>query len=109
MDVKLTLLIALAIAALTLTPAGAANPGIAGFDKLVHFVAFAALAMPLASARRLPLVWIVLAGLAFDGLIELIQPYVGRSAEWADWLADGLGALVGASLVTRISRKRRLS
>ena len=39
------------------------------------------------------------------GLIELLQsltPY--RSAEWADWLADGLGLLLGKVLVPVLAR-----
>jgi VanZ family protein len=35
---------------------------------------------------------------AFGGLIEIVQPYVGRGAEWADLVADGLGAALGVSL-----------
>lgn len=105
MAFKLTLCISLAIAALTLTPPGASGPGMPGFDKLVHFLAFAALTMPMAYTRRFPMMWIVLAGASYGGLIELIQPYVGRSAEWGDWLADGLGAFLGAWLVGRISRR----
>jgi len=109
MVLKLTLVIALAIAAFTLTPPGASEPGIAGSDKLVHFLAFAVLAMPMAYTRRFPMLWIVLVAASYGGLIELIQPYVGRSAEWGDWLADGLGAFVGAWLAARIGRRGRAS
>jgi VanZ family protein len=109
MVLKLTLVIALAIAALTLTPPGASEPGIAGGDKLVHFLAFAVLAMPMAYARRLPLFLIILAGVAYGGLIELIQPYVGRSGEWGDLLADGLGAFLGAWFAARMGCKWRMT
>jgi VanZ family protein len=42
------------------------------------------------------LIWIT--AVAFGGLIEIVQPYVGRGAEWADLVADGLGAALGVSL-----------
>ena len=71
MALRLTLVIALAIAALTLTPPGAPQPGMPGFDKLVHMLAFAVLAMPMAYARRLAVWQVVLASLAFGGMIEL--------------------------------------
>ena len=109
MAFKLTLFIILAIATLTLTPPGEPGPGIAGFDKLLHFLAFAALAMPMAYAGRMPLFLIVLAAMAYGGLIELIQPHVGRSGEWGDWLADGLGAFLGAGLAAMIGRRGRVS
>lgn len=108
MAVKLTLLIALAIAALSLTSPGAPEPGIAGFDKLGHFVAFAVLAMPMVYTGRLPLWQNVLAGLAFGGMIEVIQPYVGRRGEWGDLLADGIGVLSGA-LAAGMGRKWRMT
>ncbi|WP_294609711.1 VanZ family protein [uncultured Roseovarius sp.] len=106
MALRLTLVIALAIAALTLTPPGAPQPGMPGFDKLVHMLAFAVLAMPMAYARRLAVWQVVLASLAFGGMIELIQPFVGRSGEWADLLADGLGASGGAWVAARVGRGR---
>lgn len=106
MALKLTLLIALAITALTLTPSGASGQGVPGVDKLAHFLAFAVLAMPMAYARRLPLWQIVLAGVAYGGLIELIQPHVGRSAEWGDLLADGLGVVSGALVAAMMARRR---
>jgi VanZ family protein len=33
--------------------------------------------------------------LAFGALMELMQGYVGRDASLADWVADGVGAMVG--------------
>ena len=81
--------------------------GEGGVDKLVHFLAFAALVMPMAYARRLPLFLIILAGTAYGGLIELIQPYVGRSGEWGDLLADGSGSLAGALVAAMLGRRRR--
>jgi VanZ family protein len=109
MALRLTLLIALVIAALTLSPPGAPEPALPGFDKLAHFLAFAALAIPMAYDGRVALWQIVLAGLAFGGTIELIQPHVGRSAEWGDLLADSIGAVSGALLAGTLGRRRAKS
>ena len=49
--------------------------------------------------------------LAYGGLIEVMQSFTDyRSAEWADWLADGLGLLLGWGLLRaahRLLRERR--
>lgn len=95
----LTALLALIIAVLTLMPATAGPPVLLPYqDKLHHFLAFAALAFPIAMARPQ---WVWQAGvvmLIFGGLIEVIQPYVGRGRELADLLADGAGIVVGTGL-----------
>lgn len=102
----LTALLALVIALLTLMPQVPGPAGIAGFDKLAHGIAFAALVAPL--AWHYPHLWraVALAALAFGGLIEIVQPMTGRSAEWADLLADGTGAFGGAFAASRIGKKR---
>lgn len=103
----LTLALALIIAVLTLVPTPPGPPGLSWMDKLAHFVAFGALAAPI--AWRYPAQWraVALAALAYGGAIEIVQPYMGRSAEWADLLADGLGAVAGAWLAARVGRTRR--
>lgn len=100
----LTLILAMTIAALTLTPVPAGPSGVPGLDKVAHFVAFAALAAPL--AWRYPQHWwaVALAALAFGGLIEVVQPWVGRGMEFADFLADGAGAFFGAWMAARLGQ-----
>ncbi|KNX41715.1 VanZ like family protein [Roseovarius tolerans] len=102
-----TLVLALIIATLTLLQVTPGPQGLPGLDKLAHFLAFGALAAPLAFAY--PRHWraVALAVLAYGGLIEIVQPYMGRSAEWADLLADGVGAFLGAWGAVRIGRGRR--
>lgn len=99
----LTLFLAAAIAALTLAPMPSGLPSMPGQDKIAHFMAFAVLAVPL--AWRYPRKWAVLALMvaAYGGLIEIIQPYFGRSMEFADFLADGAGAFLGAWCASRIA------
>lgn len=84
---------AVLIAAFTLVPLP--SSGVGGSDKLYHIVAFAVLAFPLSFARPVWVPWVIGAAAAYGGVIELVQPYVGRSAEWADFLADGIGAILG--------------
>jgi hypothetical protein len=89
-----TLLTGCIIAVLTLAPGD--GPDVPGSDKLYHFLAFSALAFPLPFARPGLLVPVVIGATCYGGLIELIQPSFGRTTEWGDLLADGLGAMAGA-------------
>ncbi len=89
-----TLAVALAIGGLTLTHIS--DAGVPGSDKHHHMIAFAALTLPLAFARPRLALWIALAGIAYGGAIELIQPLVGRDKEFLDFVADGAGSLLGA-------------
>jgi VanZ family protein len=67
-------------------------------DKLYHFIAFAALVFPCALLFARTLNWLLPAALLFGRAIELIQPYVGRGGELADFVADVLGVFIGAAL-----------
>lgn len=94
--ISATLVLALIVALLTLTPAPAVGP--VGADKIYHLIAFAALAFPLSFVRPKASVWIVVGVIAYGAGIELIQPYVGRSAEWGDLFADVAGAMIGGAV-----------
>ena len=98
-----TFALALIIAVLTLGPMPAGG-GPAGSDKVYHILAFAALAFPLPLVRPRLTIWVALGVIAYGGAIEVIQPFVGRQAEWADLLADGIGAVVGAVTGYALSR-----
>jgi hypothetical protein len=89
-----TLLLGCAIAVLTLAPVD--GPDVPGSDKHYHFLAFAALAFSQPFARPGLVVPVVIGATCYGGFIELIQPSFGRTAEWSDLLADGLGAIAGA-------------
>ena len=103
-------LLAAVVAALALTPTPPEGLSL-GWDKLNHLAAFAALAVcamfgwrDARATRRAML----LALLAYGAAIELLQRQVpGRSAEWADLLADGLGIVAGALLAGWWLRRRR--
>lgn len=47
-----------------------------------------------------------LATVATGGLIELIQPAIGRGAEWVDLLNDALGAITGLALAAAFISRR---
>lgn len=94
--VLLTIALGAVIAILTLTPPSQLDMP-AGSDKSYHFLAFVALALPLGAVRPRwgTVVFVVLS--AYGAAIEFIQPYVGRSREFADLLADMAG--IGGGLV----------
>ncbi|MFU8776886.1 MAG: VanZ family protein [Roseovarius sp.] len=100
----LTFLLMLAIGITTLMPSSEGASSLVGLDKLAHVVAFGVLVIPmtLQYPRHWPLIWI--AAVAYGGLIEIVQPYFGRGAEWADLAADGLGAGLGIGLVLILRR-----
>ncbi|MGI3211207.1 VanZ family protein [Roseovarius tibetensis] len=104
-----TLALALIIASLTLAPLPPGPPGIPGLDKIAHLSAFAVLVAPL--AWKYPRHWMIVAVAAtcYGGIIEVVQPYVGRGMEFADLLADAAGAVAGSCIASRIGARRRIS
>ena len=72
-------------------------------DKWAHFVMYGGLMLSVwldwTRHRHHPLfvhsLTAVLGSIALGGLIELIQPLVGRSGEWLDFYADTLGTVLG--------------
>ena len=95
-----TTVLAVIIAVLTLAPMPSGGP--AGADKIYHVLAFACLAFPLPLVRPRFAVWVILGVIAYGGAIEVIQPFFGRQAEWADLVADGIGAILGASVARQL-------
>lgn len=91
----LTVGLALCIGALTLIPLSAPS-AVPGTDKAHHVLAFAILTMPCAALYPKGLFRVVFAAAVYGGVIEVIQPYVGRHGETADVLADLLGVAIGA-------------
>ena len=107
LDIPLTAIVAITLTVAMLWPLDAPPPAPEGSDKLVHFIAFAALAFPLARTGRLGLVAVFIGASAFGGLIELIQPTFNRSADLGDWIADTVGVVIGIGAALLYRRLRR--
>lgn len=90
--------------------------GILGFDKFQHLFAYMVLAGTIGLwpslkqwKTRQVLTFLVVMGIAsVYGLIdEIHQSFVpGRNANVWDWLADTIGAILGAVIMLHISRRR---
>ena len=108
LDIPMTLIVFFALTVAMLWPLDQPPPAPAGSDKIVHFIAFAALAFPLARTGRFGLLPVFIGASAFGGAIELIQPTFNRSADVNDWVADIIGVLLGIAggLVYRRIRGR---
>jgi len=89
-----TIVIILPITVLSLLPVDSL-PLVPGTDKTHHFIAYGALAFPIALARPDKWLLIIIGFLGYSGVIELIQPFVNRYGEWFDLGANGLGLVVG--------------
>jgi VanZ family protein len=81
------------------------------WDKAEHFIAYFGLALlaSLGWGLRRSLVLVFAAVVALGGMLEILQSFVGRDAEWGDFFANSLGALAGLALaVVYLSIPRRL-
>ena len=108
LDIPLTLAVTLTLTVAMLWPMDQPPPAPDGTDKLVHLIAFAALAFPLARTGRFGLLPVFIGASAFGGAIELIQPSFNRSADVNDWIADIIGVAlgIGCGLLYRRIRRR---
>ena len=95
LDIPLTLIVLFTLTVTMLWPLDQPPQALAGSDKIVHFIAFASLAFPLARTGRFGLMPVFIGASAFGGAIELIQPIFNRSADVNDWAADIIGVLLG--------------
>lgn len=76
--------------------------GPVGVDKVYHVVAYCCLAFPLPLARLRLTTWVILGVIACGGSIELIQYLFAREASWGDFVANGIGAIVGAAIARQL-------
>ena len=101
-----TLILAVFIAIGTLSPPSTGGAGLPLSDKQLHFIAFCLLVLPLLLVRPRHAIWLAPAAIAYGGAIEIIQPLVGRSADWADFLADMAGVVAGVAMAGARHRLR---
>jgi len=99
-DIYLTVVIAFVIGLATLTPVEKLTV-VSGSDKLYHLLSFAILTFTIAMVRPKAVRWLLILNLIFGGAIELLQPFLSRSCEFADFLADACGATLGI-MVSRV-------
>ena len=98
-----TIVIFVIITLLSLVPiplSGSFGP--VGVDKVYHLVAYFCLVFPLPLARPRLATWVVLGVIACGGSIKLIQYLFAREAPWGDFVANGIGAIVGAAIVRQL-------
>ena len=107
LDIPLTLIVTTVLTVAMLSPINQPPPAPDGTDKIVHLITFAALAFPLARTGRIGLVQVFVGASVFGGLIELIQPSFGRSADMQDWIADIVGVALGIMLALLYRRLRK--
>ena len=107
LDILLTIIVTLTLTIAMLWPLDQPPAAPEGSDKLVHFIAFAALAFPLARTGRFGLLPVFVAASAYGGAIELIQPSFNRSADINDWVADIIGVVLGIGCSLLYRRMRR--
>lgn len=107
LDIPLTLIVTTVLTVAMLWPINQPPPAPDGTDKLVHLIAFAALAFPLARTGRIGLIPVFVGASAFGGLIEILQPSFGRSADMQDWIADIAGVGLGIVLALLYRRFRK--
>ncbi len=107
LDIPLTIIITAVLSVASLWPINQPPPAPVGTDKLAHLVAFATLAFPLARTGRFGLIPVFVSASAFGGIIEILQPSFGRSADIQDWIADIAGVALGIALALLYRRIRR--
>ena len=73
---------------------------VSGTDKLHHFLAFSALPYSLIGASQRYWLPIIIFGLSFGASIEIIQPYLNRFGDIADFTADSVSMIIGFLLGT---------
>lgn len=77
-----------------------------GWDKSNHLLAFTVLALFGQWAYPKSTMVVLMGLLVYGGLIEALQTLaLDRFAEWADWLADCLGVLLGWGLRTGLKSR----
>ncbi|MBT8587064.1 VanZ family protein [Polynucleobacter paneuropaeus] len=84
------------------------SPGLFDWwDKAQHVFAFFCLSSLGILAYQKAVVKVAIGLLLYGALIEILQWITGwRSGELADWVADGIGILIGCPFINRIIQKR---
>ena len=95
LDIILTAIVMITLTIAMLWPLDQPLPTPDGTDKVMHCIAFAALAFPLARTGRFGLLPVLISAIVYGGAIELMQPRFNRGTDINDWLADIVGVTLG--------------
>ncbi len=119
-EYKITILTAVVIFILSTVSfsSSATSIPIKHFDKLVHLIMYFFLAFVfykdythnrVFDHKKYHFFLLFLYPLLYGGFIEIIQEYCtqNRGAEWLDWLADGVGVLLGLLVYHWLKKKKR--
>jgi VanZ family protein len=102
-------LVTVTVVAASLAPASTASGVTSGADKLMHAAGYGAIAFFVAGARNArtlrQLAVVVVAVTLIGAGVEVVQPFVGRTASVLDAFANFVGAWSGA-LAFEFSRSR---
>ncbi|MBE9639712.1 teicoplanin resistance protein VanZ [Salipiger mangrovisoli] len=96
LTIALVLALAALVTALTVGPRFALADTLFS-DKVQHALGFGGIIAPAAFLRPRWLWVLAPAAIAFGGLIEVAQAYVGRDAELSDWAADIVGVIAAST------------
>lgn len=91
----LTLAISVLILFFSLQPPGEGDSKFLVSDKLLHFIAYGLMVLPVSLERAYPQLLVFMIALACGGGIELIQPFWGREADIMDLCANVAGIIFG--------------
>lgn len=85
------------------------GPGLIPWDKAGHFLSFYVLTLLMSLALpRVPRGIVILVLVLAGGGIEIVQGYIGRDADWKDWIADIAGIACAALPVWLEALRQRL-
>lgn len=76
----------------------------------MHLLAYAVLAFPVSFARPKGYAWWLLGFLVWSGAIELVQPFVNRTSDLVDLIANATGLMLGyflARIVDTLSNPKK--
>jgi VanZ family protein len=73
-----------------------------GIDKAYHIVAYFCFAFPLPLLRPSLTIWVALSVMVYSGSIEFVQYLFDREPSWEDFIANGIGVIVGAAIARQM-------
>ena len=71
-------------------------------DKAYHVLAYFCFVFPLPILRPRLTIWVALVVMICGGSIELVQYLFGREPSWGDFIANGIGTIVGAVIARQM-------